>query len=123
MKLSSKLVPVLLVLITACSGEPIQVQEDEVIGEIDQNRLTVFNSSDQSIYYALFDQSILPSILWAPISTDENKIPGFHKRSFEISDILRNGTTTGTIVLFFWVERDPESSDIKFVTFDVAEQL
>ena len=122
MKLFLKLLPVLLVLISACSGEPIQVQEDEVVGEIDQNRLTVFNSSDQNIYYALFDQSILPSILWAPISTDENKIPGFHKRSFEITDILRNGTTTGTIVFFFWVERDPEGGDMKFVTFDVGGQ-
>lgn len=121
MKSLPGLILVLILLFSGCSGETIQVEEDEVIGEMSQDQLTIFNSSDQSIYYAIFDQSILPFILWAPISSDENKISGFHKKSFRITDILREGQTTGTIVFYFWTGENPESGAINFLTFEISE--
>lgn len=121
MRSLSGFLSVFILIIGACSGGPIQVAEDEVIGEINQSQLTVFNSSDQSIYYAVFDQSILPYILWAPISSEENKILSFHKKSFVVSDILNEDKTTGTIIFYFWVEENSDEAKVKFVTFEVTE--
>ena len=106
---------------SGCNGGPIQVKEDQIIGEIEENRLTVFNSSDQDIYYAIFDQSILPFILWAPISSEENKIPGFRRKTFEISEILRGDNTSGTLVFYFWVEKDSENARVKSINFEVSD--
>lgn len=110
-----------ILMFTSCSDRTIQVDEDEIIGEINENQLSIFNSSDQSIYYAVFDQSLLPFILWAPISSEENRIPGFHKKTFEVSEILRNNNTTGTIIFYFWVEEDQEDVNVKFLSFDITE--
>lgn len=108
-------------MLAGCSDNTIQVEEDRIIGTVNQNQLTVFNSSDQDIYYAVFDQSILPFILWAPISSEENRIAGFHKKTFEVSDILSGDKTAGTIVFYFWVEEKSEDANIKFVSFEVTE--
>lgn len=121
MKIQSYLILALILLTPGCTDDTIQVEEDEVIGEISDNQLSIFNSSDQNIYYAVFDQSILPFILWAPISSEENRIPGFHKKTFDISEILRDGNTTGTIIFYFWVEEDQENVNVKFLRFDITD--
>lgn len=121
MKKLSVFLSLLILLIAACSNETIIVEEDDIIGVINQNQLTVFNNSDQNIFYTVFDQSILAFILWAPISSDENKLPGFSKKTFQISDILAGGKTRGSIVFYFWMDEEPDGETIKFVTFEVSE--
>jgi len=69
----------------------------DVTARIGSSGLVVSNNTPDDVYYAVHEESILSRIEWAPICTDQNRIPP--KQSLQIPASFE---PSGKVHLFWW---------------------
>ena len=79
--------------------------------------LEITNASADTAYTAIFDQSWLPLILWAP--RHQNPIPPHTTRVFEAEEIAFFSDSAAIVVYWWWLAfQDPDS-----VARDLSQML
>ena len=99
----------ILTLHMACNRDkqvtgPTVITQDNVMVTVGDQEIEVSNQTGDAIYYAVFPESILPLIYWAPCidpGTCENRIPNDRQVSLSIAEIL-NSIEDDTLVFYWW---------------------
>jgi hypothetical protein len=92
------IVLLLFTFLPACADLGTSV--DAVSVSVGHGQLMITNGTDQAIYYAVFEQSILAVIDWAPICRSDNAIPPGHLRSLPAP--AGSFQPSNTAVVYWW---------------------
>ena len=112
---------VTLLAAAGCSDNPLVVNTEEVSVLKQGEQMEVLNRLDESIYYFAVEQGTLATILWAPISREENEIKGKSTKELSYSEVF-GYEPGGTIILHYWTGDDPDSEDVRNVIIETGEQ-
>lgn len=95
-------VVVTALLTSFCSESPFKNENGGVFSEISNKELLIMNEREEPIYFAAFEQNLLATIFWAPISTDDNKIGSNRNIRISVDEIPGYGQKGDKVVLYYW---------------------
>lgn len=95
-----------LITLNACSDTIFSSGNSQTVinglkFDITDETFTVTNETNQSAYYFTVERSLLPSILWLPVSTDENRVKPGQKITYSFDEMLCC-SQDGEISFFHW---------------------
>jgi hypothetical protein len=102
---------VILLLLVSCKGNPYFFQEDGIEFQIKKDKIHVNNKENSNLYYYIINRSSLPRILWAPASTDDNRIKPLQNKEFLIEEIPGYSEGMTKVSFFYWRSEDPEPGE------------
>ncbi|MFH5832802.1 hypothetical protein ACG2F4_12205 [Halalkalibaculum sp. DA3122] len=112
---------ILTINFAGCSGNLFDIhgENDDIAVEVTDNALLVQNRFLEPIYYFAVESNLSMLILWAPISSDSNRIDPLHTVKIEFNDVY--GYAPGNRILFYhWHGEDPDQGEILSKTIDTG---
>lgn len=119
-KLMIKYTSILVVALVFFSGcNVFDNEQSEVIVNISEESFSIYNATNQTIWFAAFRTDDLPFINYELVSGDENKVEKGKIREYS-GDNLYGGFISGdNITVFYWSTTNPNDDNIKNIKVDV----
>ncbi len=110
-----------LLLITlffiTCSDSVSDLNRKDVSLIIESDHLKIQNRFSHSIYYFAVESGVAAQIQWAPLSTDENRVKPRGMKSLPL-DSIHAYEPGDEILFYYWSEKEPKNSNIKFQSIE-----
>lgn len=119
--LTNALAVLIAILITGCSDNPSGVIRTDNVSILKKSEsMEVFNTQNEPVYYFTATSGALATILWAPVSSEENEIKARSTREFPYAEIFGYEEASETnIVFFYWTGQNPDIEEVESVEIEV----
>lgn len=112
-----KLFSFLLLIIFCISCSDFENENIAVNARFENNTLLIENGSNETIYYTVFNEAILPFIDWIPYSSEQNRILPNQLASIAENDIY--GFEEGaTFIIFYWENVESPYDNLQNIKID-----
>lgn len=99
--------------IVSCSDSVSDLNTKDVFVTTDNDNLTIRNNFNHSIYYFAVESGVAAQILWAPVSTEENRVKSRSTKQISLNEI--HAFEPGDeILIYYWSKKEPGNNNIKF---------
>ncbi len=97
----------------------IDNEQSEIIVNISEDSFSIYNGTNQTIWFAPFRTDDLPFINYALVSGDGNKVEKVKTREYS-GDSLFGGFKSGdNITVFYWSTTNPNDGKINHIRVNV----
>lgn len=104
-------------LFVSCSENATDSITKDIKAEINNDKLGIFNNTDDTIYYFVIDRNFAALANWAAESSEENAVKSNDIKTVELSEIV-GYESNNEIILYYWSSENPDSDEINNIVVD-----